>query len=67
MRVRAKCNMNLSGVRDRGGDVFEISTVDAEALGNLIEIAETPVQDEPKEEKPEAPKKRGRKAKAAEA
>lgn len=67
MRVRAKCNLNLSGVRYHGGDVFEISTVDAEELGSLIEIAETPVQEELKEEKTEATKKRGRKAKTEEA
>lgn len=64
MKVRAKHNINLSGTYYSGGEVFEISTTDAEALGDMIEIAETPVQVEP--EKVEAPKRRGRQKKSEE-
>lgn len=57
MRVKAKHNINLSGVWHKGGEVFEISTTDAEALGDMIEIAETPVAEVPEAE---APKRRTR-------
>lgn len=52
MRVKAKHNINLSGVWHMGGEVFEISTTDAEALGDMIEIAETPVSETTNEESP---------------
>lgn len=63
MRVKARHNINLSGVWHRGGDVFEISTTDAEVLGDMIEIAETPVAEVPEAE---APKKRTRAKKTEE-
>ncbi len=66
MRVRAKHNINLNGAYYRGGDVFEISTTDAQLLNSMIEIMETPVRYEPEEPVKEAQKPRGRRKKTEE-
>ena len=58
MKVRAKHNIKFNGVWHKGGEVFEISTVDAETLNGMIDIAETPVHEEAAPEQPQ--KKRGR-------
>lgn len=49
--------MKHNGVWHRGGEEFEVSTTEADALKDMVEIAETPVL-------PEEPKKRSRAKKA---
>ena len=60
MKVKAKHWLKYNGIWYRGGDEFEIPTTDAEALGGMVEIAETPVHVEPAEPEEEQPKRRGR-------
>lgn len=68
MKVKAKHWLKHDGVWYKGGDEFEVSEIEAEALKGMIEITEAPVHAEP--EKPqevtttEQPKRRGRKPKA---
>lgn len=68
MKVKAKNWLKHNGTWYRGGDVFEIATVEVDELQKMIEMAETPVLTaEPEEavEIPEdQPKRRGRKPKA---
>lgn len=68
MKVKAKNWLKHNGTWYRGGDMFEIATVEMDELQGMIEMAETPVLTaEPEEagEIPEdQPKRRGRKPKA---
>lgn len=67
MKVKAKHWLKYGNIWYKGGDTFEIPTTDAKELGDMVELAETPVSvPEPEvEETPvEQPKRRGRKAKA---
>lgn len=68
MKVKAKNWLKHNGTWYRGGDMFEIATVEVDELQGMIEMAETPVLTaEPEEtgEIPEdQPKRRGRKPKA---
>ena len=59
MKVKAKHWLNHDGTWYRAGETFEISTSDAEALADSVEISETPVRAAETEET-EAPKRRGR-------
>ena len=67
MKVRAKHFLKYNGMWYRGGETFEISTTEATELEDMIEVAETPVSEkEPEKPAAEQPKRRPRKAKAAE-
>lgn len=64
MKVKAKHWLNYNGIWHMGGEEFEIPTTDADVLGDMVEIAETPVQIEPEASAEEQPKRRGRQKRA---
>lgn len=59
MKVKAKHWLNHDGVWHSAGEIFEISTADAEALMDSVQIFETPVTTVEVDET-DVPKRRGR-------
>lgn len=63
MRVRAKNNLNYDGTWHFTGEEFEIALTDADRLGDMIEIAETPVEENTASGEATVAVRRGRKPK----
>lgn len=61
MRVKAKNWLKYDGQWRKTGEVFEISTADADELDGMIEAAETPlINSNTEAAETEQPKRRGR-------
>lgn len=66
MKVRANVNLNYDGIWHHTGEEFEIARTDADMLGDMVEMAETPIEPEHFSDPPvmNSPR-RGRKTKNA--
>lgn len=50
MRVAAKHWVCYNGIWYRKGDVFEVATTDMDELSPMVDIVETPIENEPQED-----------------